>query len=77
MFGAESAIWPDSLQRAGAPGLLGQLLAMDVVDVEGFDDCAVGEERIEGKRTNGTLKNDNKERDGCETLKNDAESISP
>ena len=68
MFGAESAIWPDSLQRAGAPGLLRQLLAMDVVDAEGFDDCAVGEERTEGKRTNGTFNND-KERDGCETLK--------
>ena len=42
---------------------------MDVVDAEGLDDDAVGEERTEGKRTNGTLKNDIKERDGCETLK--------
>ena len=30
-----------------------RLLAMDVVDAEGVDDCAVGEVRAEGKRTNG------------------------
>ena len=32
-----------------------RLLAMDVVDAEGFDDGAVGEERTEGKRTNGDI----------------------
>ena len=41
---------------------------MDVVDAESLDDGAVGEERTEGKRTNGTFNNDIKERDGCETL---------
>ena len=69
MSGAESAIWPDSLQRAGALGLMRRLLAMDVVDAEGLDDGAVGEERTEGKRTNGTFNNDVKEQDGCFTLK--------
>ena len=42
---------------------------MDVVDAEGLDDDAVGEEKTERKRTNGTFNNDSKERDGCETLK--------
>ena len=42
---------------------------MDVVDAESLDDDAVGEERTERKRTNGTFNNDSKERDGCETLK--------
>ena len=42
---------------------------MDVVDAERLDDDAVGEERTEGKWTNGTFNNDIKERDGCETLK--------
>ena len=42
---------------------------MDVVDAERLDDGAVGEERTEGKRTNGTFNNDIKERDGCEPLK--------
>ena len=32
-----------------------------VVDAEGLDEGAVGEERTEGKRTNGTFKNDIKE----------------
>ena len=45
MFGAESAIRPDSLQRAGALGLLRRLLAMDVVDAEGLDDWAEGEDK--------------------------------
>ena len=40
-----------------------------MVDAEGFDDDAVGEERTEGKRTNGTFNNDIKERDGCEPQK--------
>ena len=69
MSGAESAIWPDSLQRAGALGLMRRLLAMDVVDAEGLDDGAVGEKRTEGTRTNGTFNNDIKEQDGCFTLK--------
>ena len=67
MSGAESATRPDSLQRAGALGLLHRLLALDVVDAEGLDDGAVGEERTEGKRTNGTSKNATKEQDGCLT----------
>ena len=41
VFGTESAIRPDSLQRAGA--VLRRLLAMDVVDAEGLGDCAEGE----------------------------------
>ena len=69
MFGSESAIRPGSLQRADALGLLRQLLATDVVDAEGLDDDEVGEERTEGKQTNGISNNDIKERDGCETLK--------
>ena len=69
MFGAESAIRPGSLARADALGLLLQLLAMDVVDAEGLDDDAVGKERTERKRTNGTHNNDIKGRDGCETRK--------
>ena len=36
MFGAGSAIWPSSLQRADALRLFRQLLAMDVVDAEGL-----------------------------------------
>ena len=68
MFGPETTFRPDSLKRAGALGLMRRLLAMDVVDAEGLDDCAVGEERTEWKRTNGTFNNDVKERDGCETL---------
>ena len=47
VLGAESPIRPDSLQRAGALGLLRQLLATDVVDAEGFDDDAAGEKRTE------------------------------
>ena len=69
MFGAESAIRPDSLQRAGARGLLHRLLAMYVVEAEGLDNCAVGEERTERKRTNGTFNFDIEERDRCGTLK--------
>ena len=41
---------------------------MAVVDAEGLVEGAVGEERTEGKRTNGTFNNDMKEQDGCETL---------
>ena len=39
------------------------------VDAEGLDNCAVDEERTDGKRTTGTFNNDLKERDGCESLK--------
>ena len=42
---------------------------MGVVDAEGLDDGAVGEDRTEGTRTNGTSNNDTKEQDGCFTLK--------
>ena len=45
---AESIIRPDSLQRAGALGLLHRLLAMDVVDGEGPDDGAEGEDETHG-----------------------------
>ena len=66
--GAGSAIRPGPLQRARALGLWHQLLAMDVVDADSLDDEAVGEERTEGKRTNGTSNIDFEERDGdgCE-----------
>ena len=59
MFGPDPAIWPDSLQRAGALGLLRQLLAMDVVDAEGFDEDVVGD-RTFNKDITGW--------DECETL---------
>ena len=68
VFGAESAIRPDSLQRAGALGLLHRLLAMDVLDAEGFDDCAEGEDTTRGNGRWGTVNNTIRERDGCETL---------
>ena len=42
MFVAESPIRPDSLKRAAAFGLLG------VVDAEGLDDGAEGEEKSRG-----------------------------
>ena len=48
VFGAESAIRPDSLQRACTLGLLCRLLAMDVVDAEGLDDGAEGEDKTRG-----------------------------
>ena len=48
MFGAESASRPDSLQRAVTLGQLHRLLAMDVVDAEGLDDCAEGEDKTRG-----------------------------
>ena len=74
MFGAGSAIRPGPLQRAGALGLWHQLLAIDAAHAEGLDDEAVGEERTERKRTNGTFNIDIKERDGdgCE---NDADFL--
>ena len=42
---------------------------MDVVDGEGLSDGAVGEEKTQGKRENGTFNRDIKEQDGHETLK--------
>ena len=58
MFGAESAIRPDSLQRAGALGLLQRLLAMDVVDAEGLEDGAEGEDNTRGNGRYGTSSKD-------------------
>ena len=48
MFGAELAIRPDSLQRAGALGELHRLLAMDVEDAEGLEEGAEGEDNTRG-----------------------------
>ena len=58
MFGAESAIRPDSLQRAGALGLLHRLLVRFGTDVETQEDEALGDEWSEGKLTNGIQSND-------------------
>ena len=62
MFGAESAIRPDLLQRAGASGLWHQLLVRLGNDVETLDDEAMGDECIVGKGTNSMLSNDIKDR---------------
>ena len=64
-FGADSAIRPDSLQRAGALGLLHRLLAMDVVDAQGR---AEGEDNTRGNGRYGTFNKDITRRDGCGTL---------
>ena len=66
VFGVESAIRPDSLQLAGALGLLHQLLAMDVVDAEGLDDGAEGEDKTRGNGRHGTFDKDITRRDECE-----------
>ena len=58
VFGAESAIRPDSLQRAGALGLLHRRPAMDVVDAEGLDDGAEGEDKTQGNGRYGTFNKD-------------------
>ena len=68
VFGAESAVRPDPFQRAAALGLLRRLLAMDVVDADGLDDCAEGEDKTRGNGRYGTFNNDIRERDECETL---------
>ena len=68
VFGAEFAIRPDSLQRAGALGLLHRLLAMDVVDAESLDDCAEVEDKTRRKWTDRAFNKDITERDGCDTL---------
>ena len=54
------------------------LYAVDVVDAEGLDDCAVGEKRTERKWTNGTLSQTTSwnEMDVKHT-EHDADSISP
>ena len=57
VFGAESAIRPDSLPRAGAHGLLHRLLVRCGTDVETLDDEALGDEWSEGKLTNGIRSN--------------------
>ena len=62
VFGAESAIRPDSLQRAGASGLWHQLLVRFGNDVETLDDEALGDECSVGKGTNLMLSNDIKDR---------------
>ena len=53
LVGPESAIRPDSLQRAGALGLLHRLLAMDVVDAEGL--VQEGEDKTRGNGRQGTF----------------------
>ena len=63
MFGAESAIQTDALQRAGSSGLLHhQRLVRFGNDVETLDDEALGDEWSDGKGTNLTLSNDIKDR---------------
>ena len=37
--------WPDSLQRAGAPGLVRRPLAVNVVDAEGGEDRREADEQ--------------------------------
>ena len=68
MFGAESAIRPDSLQRAGALGLLHRLLAMDVEDAEGLEDGGEGEDNTRRNGRYGTFNKDITRRDECRTL---------
>ena len=61
MFGAESAIRPDSLQRAGALGLLHRLLATEVVDAEGCEDGAEGDYNTRRNGRYGTFNKDSVE----------------
>ena len=68
VFWAESAIWPDSLQRAGALGLLCRLLPMGVVDAESLEGGAEGEHNKLGNGRRVTLNKDIADWDGCETL---------
>ena len=58
MFGAESVFRPDSLERAGALVLLHRLLAMDVVDAEGLEDGAEGEDNTRRNGRYGTFSKD-------------------
>ena len=73
MFGADSAFRPDSLQRAGALGLLHRHLATEVVDAEGLEDGAEGEDNTRGNGRYGTFNKDIAERDDCGTLMNDTD----
>ena len=59
MFGAELAIRPDSLHRAGALGLWHQLLVPFGKNVETLD---VGGELSDGTGINGMLSNDFKDK---------------
>ena len=68
VFGAESAIRPDSLQRAGALGLLHRLHVMDVVDAEGHEDGAEDEDKTRGNIRYGTFSKDITRQDECGTL---------
>ena len=62
VFGADSALRPDSPQRGSALGLWHQLLVRFGNDVETLDDEALGNECSDGKRTNGMLSNDIKDK---------------
>ena len=62
VFGADSGIWSDSLQRTGASGLLHQLLVRFRYVVETMDDEALCDELSVGKRTKLMLSNDIKDR---------------
>ena len=68
VFGAESEIRPDSLQRAGALGLLHRLLAMDVVDAEGHEDGVEDKDNTRGNKRYGTFSKDITRQDECGTL---------
>ena len=66
VFWAESAIWPDSLQRAGAFGPLCRLLPMGAVNTESLEGGA--EEGEDNKLGNGrkvTLNADIADWDRC------------
>ena len=65
MFGAESAIRPDSLQRAGALVLLHRHLAKDVEDAEGLEERAEGEDNTRRNRQYGTFNEDIVEQVEC------------
>ena len=68
MFGAESTIGPDSLQRAGALGLLHRLLATEVAEAEGREDGAEGEDNTRRNEQYGTFSRDIVEQDECGTM---------
>ena len=68
---------PDSLQRAGASGLLHQLLVRFGTDVETLDEEALGDEWSDGKGTNLTLSDDIKDTRrecACGMTMNDADT---
>ena len=68
LFGAESAIRPDSLQRAGALGLLHRFLTMDVEDVEGLEEGAESEDNTRRNGQCGTFNEDIVEQDECGSM---------